>query len=82
MDNIPPLGPFCAPPWDEPDPPCPQACDLCDNWRECPLAPGIGWCVECGEYTEPDGGERCEGFSGDLSGSPYLDPPDPPDIDR
>lgn len=38
-------------PPDEPE----HACQDCDFWRECPCG-DHGWCIENGEFTEPDDG--------------------------
>lgn len=51
----------------------PQRCDLCGNWRECPCGCGMGWCIECREFTEPDGSEECGGFDGEAP-EEYDDP--------
>lgn len=61
-------------PYDVPDfnmePPEPQEakqwCDYCDNWRECSFGCGMGWCVKCYEFTEPDRHEECGDFDGDA----------------
>lgn len=50
------------------DPPDNEAsrmiCNECSHWCECPCGCGCGWCSCCGEFTESDEHEECDGFSG------------------
>lgn len=51
-------GDRADPPDDEPR----MLCGECRSWHEHPCCPGIGWCGEIEDWTEPDPREECCGF--------------------